>query len=311
MTDWLPLPEAGGIWLMVVFYSAGWLLSSCAITTWQRHGKNAFSPGLFSPSSPLDANTPLAYSAFKTSALAKLGGECLLAVWLVHGLLMLGLGVHQGYSLMWLLAFSAWLCGLLALLPVKNLHAFLRRLGAVLAAIILLLAMLWGMGSSALELATQAVLQQGKAPFAILSLHIVAAIGGTYLVMLAGVLALGYLWFDWRMKSKRPPFFLRGIFSLKNLEDWGNQALRWGFVSIAISVLLAFVFAKTSHWQQWFAWRRAAPLGALCIYAAVLFAYDIHLQRGAKLAVWRAVCTLVLGVVLSLEMWLLIQRGGE
>ena len=274
-------------------------------------GKMPSPPGFLALLPSLTPTPPLPIPHLKPLLSPNWGAECLLAVWLVHGLLMLGLGVHQGYSLMWLLAFSAWLCGLLALLPVKNLHAFLRRLGAVLAAIILLLAMLWSMGSSALELATRAVLQQGKAPFAILSLHIVAAIGGTYLVMLAGVLALGYLWFDWRMKSKRPPLFLRGIFSLKNLEDWGNQALRWGFVSIAISVLLAFVFAKTSHWQQWLAWRRAAPLGALCIYAGVLFAYDIHLQRGAKLAVWRAVCTLVLGVVLSLEMWLLIQRGGE
>ncbi len=303
MPYWLPLPEMSGFWVVSAFYTMSLLLGGIPFLTSQR-----IKTERTIPFASLAQGGFLAKSHPKTPAMAKLGGECLLAVWLVHGLFALALGLQQGYSLVCILVFAAWLCGAMALWPAKSPLSFLRRMGAVLGAIMLLLAALWSIGTGALGVVAQVALQQGKAPLTILSLHIIAAVSGTCLVGMAGLLSAAYLWLDWRMKLKHPLLF-GGTFSLKILEHWGNQTLRWGFVGLALSVLLGFTFAKASSWEHWLSWRRLGPLGVLCVYAAVLFAYDVHLQRGTKPAFWRTVCALALGAMLSIEIWLVVHKG--
>lgn len=115
--------------------------------------------------------------------------------------------------------------------------------------------------------------------------HLSCAIGADLLMLLAGLLALIYLWQDWRLRSKKLGCPLE-LPSIHTLDDWGVRLLTTAFILMTGGMIAGSVMARQLWGAYWYLdARQVWSVLVWILFAAVLIARFFAGWRGRKASI--------------------------
>lgn len=121
-----------------------------------------------------------------------------------------------------------------------------------------------------------------------LNTHLFCAIGADLFMLAAGVLALLYLWQDFRLRHKMHTL-PRGLPSINTLDDWGNRFFCAAFLLMTAGMLAGSVMARQMWGARWFLdARQVWSVMVWLLFASVLIARFLAGWRGRR-ASWISV----------------------
>ena len=141
----------------------------------------------------------------------------------------------------------------------------------------------------------------------LLTVHIVAVLGGTMLFGLACFTSGVYLYEEHTLKRKRTPRWR--LPALARLEVYNHRSITLGFFLMTAGLLLGlFVAGLRGGEREWFTLRQIVPLITWVVYAMFLLSHDLQGRRGRYGAIWSILGFGVVCVSLAVEISQLIDR---
>jgi ABC-type uncharacterized transport system permease subunit len=128
-------------------------------------------------------------------------------------------------------------------------------------------------------------------------LHLVCAIGADILMLLAGVVAVLFLWQDFCLRHKKLSRFYARFASIRTLDDLGVRLFTAAFALMTGGMVAGSVLAHSLWGQYWYLdARQVWSVLVWLLFAGVLFARFLAGWRGRRASVIS-----ILGVVLLLS----------
>ena len=134
-------------------------------------------------------------------------------------------------------------------------------------------------------------------------LHIVLAICGEVLLIVAALVASAYLLADWTLRQKRFSLFSMRLASLDEFERVLFQTLQWGFFLMTGGFMMGAFFAHHFWDSLWFADPKVVvAVGTWLTYSLILLGrWKMWIVSGRSLA-WASLTACVLIIFLALGM---------
>lgn len=116
-----------------------------------------------------------------------------------------------------------------------------------------------------------------------LQVHLCCSIGADLLLLISGVLALLYLWQDWRLKTKKLGYLFFGLPAIHTLDDWVIRLLTTAFILMTAGTVSGSVMASQLWGKYWYLdARQVWSILVWVLFASILISRFLAGWRGRK-----------------------------
>jgi cytochrome c-type biogenesis protein CcsB len=205
------------------------------------------------------------------------------------------------------LSFLAWLTALAGLLMIVRLK--LAVIGAFVAPAVTL-----ALGAASLMMSSGHVVLPATLRSVWLPIHVILAILGYAMFVLAASVSIAYLAYESRLKSKRAIGPANeGAPSLEKLDRINYRLLGWGFVMLSLAIVSGAIWAD-ARWGHFWSWEpiESWSLAIWVLYAGLLESRLTIGWRGRRAAALTLVVfSLLVGSIVGVNLIFPGKHGGS